>query len=177
MFCHFVQTVRICIWPRLLHPHLARSQNHRILLISGRLRRAHPVRHRVRDPQPVSRQEDVFGRHKQFGAPLPPPGGKATSLAIDDTDGGHAAGISLLLSSARRSAARDGAKQAGIPSNGRSFRQAFVHATRDCWDQMGMRRGPRGDGAATCKIAGIAYTGSNPVPATSALSCEKAAPG
>jgi len=29
-----------------------------------------------------------------------------------------------------------------------------------------MARDPRGDGATTCKIAGIAYTGSNPVPAT-----------
>jgi hypothetical protein len=29
-----------------------------------------------------------------------------------------------------------------------------------------MGRDLRGDGGATCKIAGIAYTGSNPVPAT-----------
>jgi hypothetical protein len=29
-----------------------------------------------------------------------------------------------------------------------------------------MGRDPHGDGGAACKIAGIAYTGSNPVPAT-----------
>jgi hypothetical protein len=39
----------------------------------------------------------------------------------------------------------------------------------DYWDQVGMRRDARGDSGATCKIAGIAYTGSNPVPATPAL--------
>jgi hypothetical protein len=37
-----------------------------------------------------------------------------------------------------------------------------------------MGRDPRGDGGATCKIAGIAYTGSNPVPATPPLSCGNA---
>jgi len=43
---------------------------------------------------------------------------------------------------------------------------AFVHVTGDDRDRAGMGRDPRGDGGATCKIAGIAYTGSNPVPAT-----------
>jgi hypothetical protein len=33
-------------------------------------------------------------------------------------------------------------------------------------EQVGMGQDLRGDGGATCKIAGIAYTGSNPVPAT-----------
>ena len=42
----------------------------------------------------------------------------------------------------------------------------FVHVTSDNRDQGGMGGDPRGDGGATCKIAGIAYTGSNPVPAT-----------
>jgi hypothetical protein len=42
----------------------------------------------------------------------------------------------------------------------------FVHVTSDYQDQAGMGRNPQGDGGATCKIAGIAYTGSNPVPAT-----------
>ena len=42
----------------------------------------------------------------------------------------------------------------------------FVHVTSDDWEQVGMGRDPWGDGGATCKIAGIAYTGSNPVPAT-----------
>ena len=50
----------------------------------------------------------------------------------------------------------------------------FTHVTSDNRDQMGMGRDPRGDGGATCKIAGIAYTGSNPVPATLALSCGNA---
>jgi hypothetical protein len=42
---------------------------------------------------------------------------------------------------------------------------------------MRMGRDPRGDGGATCKIAGIAYTGSNPVPATLPLSWANAATG
>ena len=45
----------------------------------------------------------------------------------------------------------------------------FVHVTSDYRDHVGMWRDPRGDGGATCKIAGIAYTGSNPVPATQSL--------
>jgi hypothetical protein len=44
--------------------------------------------------------------------------------------------------------------------------RSFVHVTSGDRDQVGMGRDPRGDGGATCKIAGIAYTGSNPVPAT-----------
>jgi hypothetical protein len=46
----------------------------------------------------------------------------------------------------------------------------FTHVMWDAAEQVGMGRDLRGDGGATCKIAGIAYTGSNPVPATS-LSC------
>jgi hypothetical protein len=42
----------------------------------------------------------------------------------------------------------------------------FVHVAGYRRDQVGMGRDPHGDGGATCKIAGIAYTGSNPVPAT-----------
>jgi hypothetical protein len=42
----------------------------------------------------------------------------------------------------------------------------LVHVTSDNGNQVGMGRDPRGDGNATCKIAGIAFTGSNPVPAT-----------
>jgi len=42
----------------------------------------------------------------------------------------------------------------------------FVHVISDDRDQVGMARDPPDDGGATCKIAGIAYTGSNPVPAT-----------
>ena len=51
----------------------------------------------------------------------------------------------------------------------------FVHVTSYCREQVGMGRDRRGDGGATCKIAGIAYTGSNPVPATLPLSCGNAA--
>jgi hypothetical protein len=43
----------------------------------------------------------------------------------------------------------------------------FTHVMWDAAEQVGMGRDLRGDGSATCKIAGIAYTGSNPVPATS----------
>jgi hypothetical protein len=42
----------------------------------------------------------------------------------------------------------------------------FVHVNGTSWDQAGMRGDSRGARIATCKIAGIAYTGSNPVPAT-----------
>ena len=41
--------------------------------------------------------------------------------------------------------------------------------------RVGRRRDSRGGGHATCKIAGIAFTGSNPVPATLPLSCGNAA--
>jgi hypothetical protein len=53
----------------------------------------------------------------------------------------------------------------------------FVHVAAIIRDQAGMAGDPPGDAAATCKIAGIAYTGSNPVPATLSLSCENAATG
>jgi hypothetical protein len=41
----------------------------------------------------------------------------------------------------------------------------FMHVTSDDRDLVGMAGDPPGDSGA-CKIAGIAYTGSNPVPAT-----------
>jgi hypothetical protein len=41
----------------------------------------------------------------------------------------------------------------------------FVHVTGDYQGQVGMGRDQWGAGGA-CKIAGIAFTGSNPVPAT-----------
>jgi hypothetical protein len=47
----------------------------------------------------------------------------------------------------------------------------FAHATGDDRDQVGTGRDPRGDSGATCKTAGFAYTGSNPVPATPPLTC------
>jgi hypothetical protein len=50
----------------------------------------------------------------------------------------------------------------------------FVHVTSGLAGQVGMRRDSWGAGGATCKIAGIAYTGSNPVPATLSLSCGNA---
>jgi hypothetical protein len=52
-----------------------------------------------------------------------------------------------------------------------------AHVRPDDGERMGMGRDPRGDGDPTCKIAGIAYTGSNPVPATLLLSCGNAAVG
>jgi len=62
----------------------------------------------------------------------------------------------------------------------------FVQVTSDYRDQVGMRRDPRGDGGATCKIVGDAFTGSNPVPATNtnavsgslgSAGCQQAGPG
>jgi hypothetical protein len=74
-----------------------------------------------------------------------------------------AAGISLRLPSARRWAARNGQ---GHRVTAEAVGRPFLQVTGDDRDQVGMGRDPRGDGGATCKIAGIAYTGSNPVPAT-----------
>src|SRR5829696_298318 len=45
----------------------------------------------------------------------------------------------------------------------------IVHVASDDRDYVGIRRDEWGDGGAVCKIAGIAYTGSNPVPATSVV--------
>jgi hypothetical protein len=52
-----------------------------------------------------------------------------------------------------------------------------MHVTAVVRDQAGMAGDSRGAGGATCKIAGIAYTGSNPVPATTTLTCGNAAAG
>src|SRR4029453_3536092 len=51
----------------------------------------------------------------------------------------------------------------------------FAHVTTNNQDQMGIGRDPRGERGAALKIAGIAYTGSNPVPATLPWSCGNAA--
>jgi hypothetical protein len=83
-----------------------------------------------------------------------------------ELSGQIAAGISLQLPSARRWAAQDGAIQAGTPSAGRSCRPVVCAHQSNVRDQVGIGGDPRGDHGATCKIAGIAYTGSNPVPAT-----------
>jgi hypothetical protein len=74
--------------------------------------------------------------------------------------------LSLLLPSTRRQAARDGAERTGRPGTAQAIDRPFVHVTGDDRGQAGMGGDPRGAGGATCKIAGIAYTGSNPVPAT-----------
>jgi hypothetical protein len=41
--------------------------------------------------------------------------------------------------------------------------EPFAHVTGDGRGQVGAGRDPRGGGSATCKIAGIAYSGSHPV--------------
>src|SRR4029453_6037844 len=51
----------------------------------------------------------------------------------------------------------------------------FGQVTGDDLGQAGMGRDARGNAAATCKTAGFAYTGSNPVPATLSLTCGNAA--
>jgi hypothetical protein len=65
------------------------------------------------------------------------------------------------------------ARPRGTGRNGRGRRvsagavgRPFVHVTGAYRGQVGMGRDPRCKRRATCKIAGIAYTGSNPVPAT-----------
>jgi hypothetical protein len=65
--------------------------------------------------------------------------------------------------------------QVGTPSDSGGCRQVFCARHGANRDQMGTGRDPRGDGAVTCKIAGIAYTGSNPVPATLTFSWANAA--
>jgi hypothetical protein len=54
----------------------------------------------------------------------------------------------------------------GRPVTAEAAAKRFVHVTSGLVGQVGMGRDWRGAGSATCKIAGIAYTGSNPVPAT-----------
>jgi hypothetical protein len=71
-----------------------------------------------------------------------------------------------------RGTGRDGRGRRGTAE---AVDRPFVHVTGDDPDQVGTVGDPRGDGGATCKIAGIAYTGSNPVPATLSLSCGNAA--
>jgi hypothetical protein len=51
----------------------------------------------------------------------------------------------------------------------------FVLATADGRGRVGTGRDARGDAGGVCKTAGIAYTGSNPVPATPPLTCGNAA--
>jgi hypothetical protein len=65
----------------------------------------------------------------------------------------------------------------GRPVTAAAVGKAFAHVTSGLAGQVGMRRDSWGAGGAACKIAGIAYTGSNPVPATTPLSCENAATG
>ena len=61
---------------------------------------------------------------------------------------------------------RTGRNRRGRKVTAEAVDKPFVHVTRDYWEQVGIGRDSRGDGDPTCKIAGIAYTGSNPVPAT-----------
>jgi hypothetical protein len=61
---------------------------------------------------------------------------------------------------------RIGRNRQGRPVTVAAVGRPCVHVTGDYRGHVGMRRDQWGDGGATCKIAGIAYTGSNPVPAT-----------
>jgi hypothetical protein len=74
------------------------------------------------------------------------------------------------------------AKPRGTGRNGRGHRvtaeaadRPFVLVTGDDRGQVGTGRDSRGTGSPTCKIAGNAFTGSNPVPATPPLSCRNTA--
>jgi hypothetical protein len=84
-------------------------------------------------------------------------GGDDTGWVEPWLDGGR---ISLGLPSAD-------ARPRGTGRNGQGHQVAavavdwpFVHVTNDYRDQVGMRWDLRGAAAATCNIAGIAYTGS-----------------
>jgi hypothetical protein len=59
----------------------------------------------------------------------------------------------------------------GRPGTAEAVDRPFAHVSAIVGTKRGCKGTRRGDGAATCKIAGIAYTGSNPVPATLPLSC------
>jgi hypothetical protein len=85
------------------------------------------------------------------------------------------AGISLPFPSARRSAARDGPERAGTSGDSGSCCRTVFARHKRLPGPYEDGTGPARDGAATCKIAGIAHTGSNPVPATLAPSCGNAA--
>jgi hypothetical protein len=61
---------------------------------------------------------------------------------------------------------RTGRNGQGCRVTAEAVDRLFVHVNGNSWDQEGIRGDPRGACIATCKIAGIAYTGSNPVPAT-----------
>jgi hypothetical protein len=63
----------------------------------------------------------------------------------------------------------------GRPVTAEAVDRPFVHVTSGLAGQVGLERDWRRAADATCKIAGIAYTGSNPVPATLPLSCGNAA--
>lgn len=118
-------------------------------------------------PSPsVARRMCSGGTSSLGGATGQPPGRQAPNLAIEDTDGGHAAEISLLLPSAGAGPRGTGRNWQGRPGTAGAVDRPFVHVTGDDRDLAGRGRDPGGDGGATCKIAGIAYTGSNPVPAT-----------
>ena len=55
-----------------------------------------------------------------------------------------------------------GRKGRGRPVTTAAVGKAFAHVTSGLAGQVGMRRDSWGAGGAVCKIAGIAYTGSNP---------------
>jgi hypothetical protein len=75
------------------------------------------------------------------------------------SDGGR---ISLHLRSARRQAGRDRAERAGRAGDRGSCRHAVCARHGDNRGHAGMGGDPRGDGAATCKIAGIVCAGHRP---------------
>jgi hypothetical protein len=132
----------------------------------------------LRDAEPVQRHEDVFGRDKRNAAAGRPPGRPRAHFAIEDhTEGGTRPGFPSYFPPADagpRGAGRYGWGRRGTAG---AIHGPFAHVISDGWQQVGMERDSPGDGAATCKIAGIAYTGSNPVPATTALTSNNAVVG
>jgi hypothetical protein len=133
----------------------------------------------VAAPSPKIRSPDTTGRGPQSlggGAAVERAGRNRTPDAIPgvvEIASMTKSGSGSSPKGFRSTFAPPDAKPRGTGRNGRG-RQAtaqavdrpFVHVTRDGRGRVGMGRDPRGDGGATCKIAGIAYTGSNPVPAT-----------
>jgi hypothetical protein len=87
-------------------------------------------------------------------------------LGSRQNSGQTAAGISLRLPPSDAKPRGTGRSGQGRRVTAEAVSRPFAHVTGDERDQAGMGRDPRGDGGATCKTAGYAYTGSNPVPAT-----------
>ena len=114
----------------------------------------------------VGRHPDTISKWLRAGGP---PAHRLERLRCPPQRCGALAGrrsSSLHFPSGRRQPRGTGRNRRGRRVTAEAVDRPFAHVKRDDRHQVGMRRDPRGDGDPTCKIAGIAFTGSNPVPAT-----------